>query len=285
MALSTIASGQKSSQNDLDQLVKALNGKDATSPVSVANRISGTMQGASAGGAMVGGVFTAADPTQGSSTWPSSQPPGTAKAVSPSSAGTSYQVGDSALDSAGCMWVATGNTSGGVTPFINVGKCGDNMRTRATVLRGSLGGQSGSSLNNILDWRGWDWGGIQWDAINGFLIPSAGYYQLTSSVHCTQINSTVQFRVNWQYVTQVPVATRVFTSYGDQTQSAGNATKDGGTMSEDIQFFPAGTLLTPEVSASGSGSRPFVGTAFNDPTPDDFTLFAIVEFLGATPST
>lgn len=295
MTLNNILSGQKSSTNDLDQIVKALNGTDTSTAVLVSNRISAGAVGATAGQAagnagasLIGGVFTAADPQQGERFFPSVQGVGYAKAASPSSSGTSYQTGDVAADNAGCFWIATGNTSGGLTPFVSVGKGRDNMRVRSTPYQGSIGspGGGGASLSIIQDWRGWDWGFVQWDNINGYLIPSTGFYQLTMTLKATNMPTNGWLRSGWQICIPTNLFQRPELTRGDRTFGDSGPTGDVGSVAEDIRLFTAGTLITPYASFNNpAATNALLGTAFNDPTPDDFTMYAIVEFLGANPST
>lgn len=271
--LYAITSGNKSSATDLDQLVTLLNGT-GTATLMVSNRITATTPGATASSALIGGVSTKGDRSQNR---PSTQPDSAVKPAPPVSG--SYQKGDVAVDRAGLFWLATANTSG-TTPWVSAGRGGDSARTRCSILSGTRGG-GGSPLGPTQFFANWDWGGIQYNfsggvGTSGFLIPTTGYYNLTCTVKATTMGANTRYTVNWIK------GTSIFSS-GDLAQSDGGPTNDAGSVSDDICQLNAGDFIAPFVTLTGA--TPTLGTAASDPTPDDFTIYAVLQLLSASSST
>lgn len=264
VALYTVGSGQKSDQQDCDQLVKTFNGTQS-SPILVSNKIQSSMFGAISACAYIGGVFTKGDTSRNNPSQPSS-----ASKPKPPTSGT-YAQGDVAIDQAGLLWIATANTSG-TTPWLGIGRGGDSTRTRAHLASGSHGG--GSPMGPTQNFTGWDWGGVQYDGgtSGGFLIPTSGYYLLTCTVKGTGLGSSSYFTVNWIQ------GSTIFCN-GDRVKSDGSSTADAGSVVEDIKYLTAGTYIAPYVTLSGSAT---LGTAANDPAPDSKTVYAIVQLLSAS---
>jgi len=272
MTLQQIAPGNKSSSGDVDQLPLLLNGTTTDTPVLVSNRIQAAMPGSTASSALVGGVKTTGDKAQNGLPRIHSGQQDSAVKAAPPAAGTTWTAGDLATDAAGLFWIATANTSG-TTPWVSVGKGGDAQRTRATLLTGVRGAVGGAPLGPAQNFAGWDYGGIQYNYVgtapsNGFLVPTTGYYSVTCSMKATLVSSW--YRLNW-------IKNGSIVSTGDISQHDPYYTpSDGGSVSEDVLQLSKGDFIQPYVQLTGTA---ILGTAANDPLPDDFTVYVVIEML------
>jgi hypothetical protein len=272
MALQQIMQGQASSPNDVDQLVTELNG-GAASAMLVSNRIQAAIPplSLSTTGALIGGTFTKGDKSQIKPLLPNS----TIKPGSPSSAGTSYVKGDMATDQAGIHWIATGATSGGVTPWIGVGKGGDTARVRGTLYDPSY--PNDTTFDAAINFATRDFGSIQWTTHHGFtwLVPTSGYYHLTFSIKAFALTGWMEAQI-FQHVDNQP---DISLSHGDRVPSDSGPSANAGAMAEDILYLTAGTYVGPWLANSGAG---FLTPS--EVVPNDRVVYMTLELLCASAS-
>jgi hypothetical protein len=151
VALYLVKQNTTSDAQDLNQLVELLNGTDTSTVMTVANRVSAQMTGATAASAYAGGVTTGSGPPSGA-----------------------WSTGDVLVDSAGLLWV---NTASGWYP---VGRGGYTARVHQRWIYQSLNRERGTLI--LLDTVDFDPRGMWSKSRRGFVVPRTGRWRVKGRI-------------------------------------------------------------------------------------------------------
>ncbi|MFJ5532510.1 hypothetical protein [Streptomyces sp. NPDC093261] len=153
MGLYTVQNGAAIQANDINQVVNLLNGTTTNTPVTVSNRITAQLAGATAASGYVGGTAAGA-PTSGT-----------------------FNVGDYVIDQNGCFWICT--TAGTPGTWNRAGLGGYTARVEQTVTS-----QNFSSGTHVIvpDTVDWDPRNMWSAATSQFTIPISGKWRITGRV-------------------------------------------------------------------------------------------------------
>lgn len=252
-SLTPVVAGNKSSHNDLDQVIQLLSGATTNIPIVISNRIQASMAGATANAGMIGGVSTVGPSNPNS---PPNQPNTPFMSAPPNTSAGTFQVGDVAIDRTGVLWVCTGNTGGSSTPWSAVGLGADVNRIRSSVPSSYIGAPV---QTEAVDMGAVDYGQIQVGLLGsspagkqGYNIATSGYYRLSATMTIDNMSSTTNsLRLSWVKLVPPYGPAHISLAEGDLVRGGTELDANGSTV-DDIQYLKAGDTVILYIERVGN---------------------------------